>query len=121
MIKNIERTRDGVDSLIDRTHDVVVGVADRAEQGVTSAAGQVAVKAHLAADYVRNGTEAATRSAHRRVEGAAEIVDRGYARARTDLARATDYLAANPGKALLFAASAGFLVGLLMGRRRTTV
>jgi|CXWL01.1.fsa_nt_gi ElaB/YqjD/DUF883 family membrane-anchored ribosome-binding protein len=121
MIKNIGRTRDGVDSLIDRTHDVVVGAADRAERGLASAAGQVADKAHLAADYVRDGAEAATRSAHRRVEGAADVVDRGYTRARTDLARATDYLAANPGKALLFAAAAGFLVGVLMGRRRSPV
>mgnify|MGYP003422723117 CR=1 FL=1 len=60
--------------------------------------------------------------AHRRVAGAAEALDRGYTQARSDLARAatatTDYVTANPGKALLLVASAGFVLGLLARGRR---
>ena len=37
MIKNIERAKDGMDSLIDHARDAVVGAADRAERGVESA------------------------------------------------------------------------------------
>ncbi len=46
----------------------------------------------------------------------------GYAQAKSDLARAatttTDYVTANPGKALLLVASAGFVLGLLVRGRR---
>lgn len=100
MLKNIERSQEGVDSWIDRTRDAVVDVAERAE----------------------SGAEAAAREAHRRVERAARAIDRGYARTRGEFSRAatsaTDYVAENPGKALLLAASAGFLLAMLTNRRR---
>lgn len=122
MIKNIERTKDGMESLVDRTHDAVVGVADRAERGVGSAVEHVAARAHVAGEYVRDGAKTASRVAHRRLEGAAKAIDRGYTRARGDLARATttttDYLTENPGKVLLLAAAAGFVLGMLGCRRR---
>lgn len=122
MIKNIERSKEGMDSLIDRTRDAVVGVADRAEQGVESAAKRVTKRAHLAGEYVRDGAETASRGAHRRVEGVANAIDRGYTRARGDLTRAataaTDFVAENPGKAMLIAASGGFVLGMLVRRRR---
>ncbi len=50
MIKNIERARDGMDSLVDRTRDAVVGAADRAERGVESAAEQVTARVTLKID-----------------------------------------------------------------------
>jgi ElaB/YqjD/DUF883 family membrane-anchored ribosome-binding protein len=122
MIKNIDRTKDGMDSLIDRTRDAVVGVADRAESGVESAAERVVERAHEAGEYVRDGAETASRGAHQRLEGAAKAIDRGYTRARGDLSRAatvaTDYVTENPGKALLLAASAGFVLGMLVRRQR---
>jgi len=122
MIKNIERTKEGVDSLIDRTRDAVVDVAARTEHGVESAAERVVAKTHAAGAYVRDGAETASRGAHQRVDSAAQAIDRGYTQARNDLARAattaSDYVTANPGKALLLVASAGFLLGLLAGRRR---
>ena len=122
MLKNIERTKDGVDSLIDRTRDAVVGVADRAERGVEAAADRAAARAHTAGDYIRDGAETASRGAHQRVESAAQAIDQGYVRARGDLSRAattvSDYVAENPGKALLLAGSAGFVVGLLARRQR---
>jgi ElaB/YqjD/DUF883 family membrane-anchored ribosome-binding protein len=122
MIKNIERTKDGMDSLIDRTRDAVVGATERAERGVETVAQRAVEAAHGAGESVREGAETASRGAHRRVENAAQAIDRGYSRARSDLSRAATatsaYVTENPGKALLLAASAGFVFGLLLRRRR---
>jgi ElaB/YqjD/DUF883 family membrane-anchored ribosome-binding protein len=111
MIKNIERTRDGMDSLIDKTRDAVVGATGRAVE-----------TAQQAGKSVRDGAEKAARGAHQRVQGTAQAVDRGYTRVRGDLTRVSaataEYVAENPGKAILFAASAGFLIGMLLRRRR---
>ena len=125
MIKNIERTRDGVDSMIDSAHGAVVGVTERAERGVESAAERVVKQTHAAGKAVREGAQTASRGAHRRVDGAAKAADRGYLKAKRDLSRAaaatTEYVDANPGHALLLAASAGFLAGMLVARRRPRV
>ena len=114
MDKTIKRTKDGTDSLIDGTRDAVAGAVDRAGRGVDS----VAEKAHAAGERVRDAAEKVSRSAHRHLEDAAKAVDRGYTRARSDLSRtaaaATDYVAENPGKTLLLAASAGFGLGMLV-------
>lgn len=122
MNRNIARTKDGMDDLIDRTRDAVVGAADRAERGVDSAAERVMAEAHAAGEHVRDGARTASRGAHRRLESAAQAIDQGYARARGDLLRAagaaTDYVTENPGKAVLIAASTGFVLGLLVHRHR---
>ena len=122
MIKNIERTQGGVDSLIDRTREAVVAATDRTEQGIESAAGRGVEKAHAAGERIRERTESASLGAHQTVAGAAQAIDRGYSQAKSDLSRAatkaTDYVTANPGKALLLVASAGFLLGLLARGRR---
>ena len=122
MIKNIERAKDGVDSMIDQTRDAVVGVADRAERGVESAAGRAVDSAHVAGDYVRDGVETASRGAHQHLENTAKAVDLGYREARRQGSRAataaTDYVTHNPGRSLLLVASAGFVLGMLMRRRR---
>ena len=52
MIENIERARDGVDSLIDRTRDAVVDATDRAESGVASAAERVVRGTHTAGEVL---------------------------------------------------------------------
>lgn len=122
--KGIERAQKGMDSLIDRTRDAVVGATDRAERGVESAAERVVKKTHAAGQHVRDGAESASRGAHRGVESTANAIDRGYTRVRSDLTRAaratTEYVTENPGKAMLFAASAGFLLGTLAHRRRAS-
>lgn len=120
MIKNIERTKDTLDSLIDQTHDAVIGATERTERGVEFAAGRAVAGTQAAGKSVRERTESAASGAHRRVEGAAEAVDRNYTKVHGDLTRAataaSDYLSENPGKALLIAASVGFAVGLLARR-----
>jgi ElaB/YqjD/DUF883 family membrane-anchored ribosome-binding protein len=125
MIKNIERTKDGMDSAIDRTRDAVIAVADHAELGVKSAAGRAVEGAGVASEYVRDGAETAGRGAHRRLDDTAKALDRGYTRARSDLSRATraatDYINENPGKTMLLVASAGFALGMTMRRRPRSV
>jgi ElaB/YqjD/DUF883 family membrane-anchored ribosome-binding protein len=122
MLRNIERTKDGMDSLIDRTRDAVVSVADRAEHGIEATAERVVEQAHLAGETVRGRAAAASLGAHQRVDGVAQAIDRGYVRARGDLSRAaaatTEFVTENPGKALLLAAAAGFLVGTVVHRQR---
>ncbi len=123
MANPIERTQEGMDALIDRGRDAVVGATDRAERSVEKAAEGVAERAHRAGDYVRDGALNAALGAHRHLEDASLAVDRGYNRARSDLSRAaaatTDFLIENPGKALLMAAAAGFLLGGLVLRQRS--
>lgn len=122
MFKRAEQTKDGMDSMIDQTHDAVVDVADRAQHGVESVAKHVVEKARAAGDSVRDGAGTVSRGAHQGLQGAAQKIDRGYGRARSSLSRAatasTDYVADNPGKAALFTAAAGFVLGVLVGRRR---
>ncbi|HSL17155.1 MAG TPA: hypothetical protein VLB51_04545 [Methylomirabilota bacterium] len=122
MFKKAERTKDGMDSMIDQTHDAVVDVADRAQNGVETAAQYVVERARAAGDSLRDGAGTVSRTAHRGLQGTAQKIDRGYGRARSSLSRAatasTDYVAENPGKAALFTAAAGFVLGVLVGRRR---
>lgn len=144
MVKNIERTVNGMDNMIDNARNAVVGASERAELGVGIAAEKVAEKAGYAAEMVaekaqvvagkaqekvqaagemfRDGAECGARAAHQRIQQAADLVDRGYNRVRSDLSRgadvATEYIAENSGKAVLLAASAGFLLGMLATRRR---
>jgi ElaB/YqjD/DUF883 family membrane-anchored ribosome-binding protein len=79
-------------------------------------------QAHVAGEYVRHGAETTSRGTRRRLDGASKSVDRGYTRARRGLARASSaastYATENPGKALLLAASAGFVLGMLVHRHR---
>ena len=76
----------------------------------------------MAGEYVRDGPRR-----RRAARTGASTAPRGRSIAATagragDLSRAataaTDYVAENPGKALLLAASAGFVLGMLVRRRR---
>ena len=122
MIKSIERTKDGIDALIDGSRKAIVDATNYAERGVESAAQGVVASAHSAGEYLRDGSQVASRDAHRHLEVAAKAIDHGYVRARSDLSRAataaSDYLAENPGKALLLATTTGFALGMLVRRRR---
>ena len=78
--------------------------------------------AHAAAELVRDGAAWASDSAHQGVDGAARAVNRGLARAESDLSRAatatTDFVARNPAKSLLIAGSVGLVIGLTVPWRR---
>ncbi len=100
----------------------VAAKAGAAAVGVASGAQIAAEKAHVAGEYLREGADNTARGAHQKLQGAADAIDRGYARVRSDVSRAadaaSDYVAANTGKAVLMAASAGFLIGFLATRGR---
>jgi ElaB/YqjD/DUF883 family membrane-anchored ribosome-binding protein len=123
MSETIERAKAGLESLIDRTRDAVVGAADGAEKRVEVAAGRVVERAHTAGERLRGGAERASRGACQHVDRAAESLDSGMGAAKSELSRAaraaTDYVVANPGKAVLLATAAGFVLGLLARRRRS--
>jgi ElaB/YqjD/DUF883 family membrane-anchored ribosome-binding protein len=122
MVKKAERIKDEMDSLIDRTRDAVVHAAARAEHGIDSAAENVAERAHTAGKAVRTKAKTAARGAHARLQDAATTIDRGVARAHDGLSQAvttaTDQFREHSGMVLLLAAAAGFVLGLLVPRRR---
>jgi ElaB/YqjD/DUF883 family membrane-anchored ribosome-binding protein len=107
-----------MDDLIDRTQDAVVGAAELADRGVGTLAEGVAKSAHVASERVQDQAKVASRSAHHRLESAAEAIDRGYARVSGGVSRAAtatgDFVIENPGKSILISAAAGFVLGLLV-------
>lgn len=120
MLKNIERTKDGMDSMIDQAHDAVIGATDRAQRGAESAMEDMAEKTYEAGDFIRDGADMAQLGAHRGVRVAARAISRGYTRAASDLSRAatatTDFVAENPAKTMVGLAATGFVLGMLVGR-----
>ncbi|MEO8276012.1 MAG: hypothetical protein ABI639_07315 [Thermoanaerobaculia bacterium] len=123
MFRNIAETKDGIDTLIDKTRDRVLDGTERAEAGVQSAAASVVEKAHETGYAVRERTNRAARRAHDGVERAAGSVESGVENARARFAdvseRAANFTAEKPAQALLLAAGLGFLIGLVVrGRTR---
>ena len=125
MTENIERTRKGMDTLIDRTRDTVVAAPDPTERGVESAAKRVVERTHVAGERIRNRADQASLGAHRRLESSARALDRGYTRVRSDLSltatAANNLVRRYPGEAVLIAASTGFVIGVLVRRRPAPV
>ncbi len=123
MLKTIEKTKDGVGTLIEQTRDAVIGATGRAERGVESAADAVVRKTYATGERVREGAASAANGALRGTENAAQALDHGVERAQRDLSRlstaTSEYVASNPGKALLLTASAGFLLGYLLRPRQS--
>jgi ElaB/YqjD/DUF883 family membrane-anchored ribosome-binding protein len=122
MLKGIERSKDKADSLVDRSHELVMKGSAAAERKVEEVADAVVQGTHSAAARVREGSKAASEGAHQRVEGAARALDRGFVKAQQDLAevaeRTSNYVASNPGRSLLIAAGIGFALGLFFRRNR---
>lgn len=123
MINKLEETKDRMNVIVDKTGEAVGGLADRAELGVENAAAKVVEGSQGARDYLRGKVDTATREVHRRLDQSATAIDRGYTRASSELSRAaeatTGYVSENPGKALMIAASAGFVLGFMVHRNRS--
>jgi ElaB/YqjD/DUF883 family membrane-anchored ribosome-binding protein len=120
MLDKIKQTKNGMDSLIDRTRDAVVDATESAEHGVETAAKAAVKQAHVAGEHVRDSAKTARRDARRKVKHAAKAVDRGYTQARGNLSQSmsgiTEYVTENPVKTVLLALSAGFLIAMLVRR-----
>ena len=104
------------------------GKVDAARDRLQQVAGQIEDGYRQVSDDVRRGAEKATvelrrgaRVARERGGEAAEQLRKGYGRAREQAQTLSkdlsDYVQEKPGTALLAAAAAGFLVGLLFRRR----
>jgi ElaB/YqjD/DUF883 family membrane-anchored ribosome-binding protein len=123
MMKNIEKTRDTIDSLVDATADVATGVADFAENVAEKTADNFVGKAHEAGSFVRDKVGTTARGVHQQIDDAAEAIDGRYARARAQLSRAasatTSFASSNPGTALILAASVGFIFGFMTHRQHS--
>lgn len=123
MIKNIEKTRDTIDSLVDATAEAATGVADLAEKAVEKTADSFVDRAHEAGSYVRDKVGTTARGVHQHLDDAAEAIDGRYARTRAQLSRAastaTSYASSNPRTALLLATSVGFVLGFMTHRQQS--
>ena len=121
MIKNIEQTRDNIDSLVDSTLGAADAIADRAERRVENAAERVVERAHTAGEILRDKFATTARNLHQRLDDTATSIDRGYVKARTDLSRVTGaangYVVENSRSAVMLAALGGFVFGFLAHRR----
>lgn len=118
MIRNIEKTRDTIDSLVDATAEAATGVADLAEKVVENTADSVVDRAHEAGSYVREKVGTTARGVQQQLDDAAEAIDGRCAKARDQLSRVTSYATSNPRTALFLAASFGFLLGFVTHRQR---
>lgn len=119
---------DRKDHPMDRAKERVAGTVDKARERFQSAAGQLGEKVKEASDGAQRASARLREGAGRSQEAARERYDAtvhqlrdGYSRVRGDLDGVSedvgDFVRDNPGKAVLIAAGAGFLLGLLFHRR----
>lgn len=112
-----------------KAREVAGDVAERARhtyestrERLQAVGGEVGKRYEKLSDDVRRGAERAQKVAKERYDETSETVKRGYTKVRKDLdGLAKDvnaYVRDNPGKSVLMAAGAGFLLGLLFRGRR---
>lgn len=115
---------------MDRAKEVVHETAEKTREHLDSArekfqevAGQVGERFHDTSEEVRKRAEKAREVARERYEATSQQLHEGYTKVRHDVGGVVDeaivYTRENPGQALLIAAAAGFILGLLIrpGRR----
>ena len=107
-----------------RTLDEVEAKASEAAAGHRERLGEVArgveQRYQRVAEEMKREAERASQAAKQKMEGAARQLRQGYAQASktagTVAEDVADFVRDNPGKSLVIAAAAGFLVGLLFRR-----
>ena len=106
-----DRAKEFVAEKIEKTKGVVADGLDTAREKFDGLADDVDLKYQRASQVARE-----------KYRVAAEGVREGYGKVKTDIKRVSgdvnDYVRENPGKSLLMAAGAGFLIGLLVRRGR---
>jgi ElaB/YqjD/DUF883 family membrane-anchored ribosome-binding protein len=114
---------------VDKAKEVAAEVAEKARQtyGATrdklqAVGSEVGKRYDKLSDDVRRGAERASAVAKERYEETSETLKKGYTKVRKDLdglmKDVNAYVRDNPGKSVLMAAGAGFLLGLLFRGRR---
>jgi ElaB/YqjD/DUF883 family membrane-anchored ribosome-binding protein len=113
-----DRAKDYVAETIDKTKSAVSDGLDAAREKFEDAAENIDDRYQR----VRKTAERASDAAREKYRVAAETVREGYGKVKTDIKRVSsdvnEYVRENPGKSLLMAAGVGFLLGLLVRRRR---
>lgn len=108
---------DGSQRPLDAARETFGRVAEEVKGRYERATGDVQRRAERASEDLRRGAE----TARRRYDEASHTLREGYAeaqqRARLVSRDLNDYVQENPGRAVLMAAAAGFLVGLLFRGR----
>ena len=128
----VEQAKEAVGATVDKTRRAVAAGLDAARERLGDVSEVVDHRLHearrgaekaaeRAGAELRRGAEAASSVAQARAEVAKEGLKRGYDRVRKDLGDASGdldrYVRDNPGRAVLFAAAIGFVIGLLARRR----
>ncbi|HXU45111.1 MAG TPA: hypothetical protein VN783_06265 [Thermoanaerobaculia bacterium] len=127
--KEFSDVKDHLADAADAAREVVEGHVDEAQKRVHRFSDGVQEKYRKISDDVRDGAERARRElsrsarvARERFDETAEGARRTYAKVRSNLSDVSDqvstYVRDNPGKSVLIAAAAGFLVGLVVRRSR---
>ena len=117
-----DRAKDYVAETIEKTKSAVNEGLDSAREKFEDAAENLDDRYQRVARDVRKTADRASEAAREKYRVAAETVREGYGKVKTDIKRVSndvnEYVRENPGKSLLMAAGAGFLLGLLVRRRR---
>lgn len=106
----------------DRAKDFVAEKIEKTKSAVSDGLDTARDKFDGVADDLDDKYQRASEAAREKYRVAAEGVREGYGKVKTDIKRVSndvnDYVRENPGKSLLMAAGAGFLLGLVMRRGR---
>jgi ElaB/YqjD/DUF883 family membrane-anchored ribosome-binding protein len=124
--KILDRARDVVGDAVDDMKDVMDDGLDEARERFEAAAGEFDRRARRTRREIRRRAEELGHAARDRYDQAVDGLQRGYHKVRKDAGDLADdvnsYVRENPGKSILIAAGAGFLLGMLMrGRRRDEI
>jgi ElaB/YqjD/DUF883 family membrane-anchored ribosome-binding protein len=121
--KKIERAREAVAEAATGAREVLEDGLEQARERFEEVAEDLERGARRTQRELRRRAERLSEGARERYEGAVDSVKSGYLRVRKDAGELADdvtvYVKENPGKSMLIAAGAGFVLGLLIrGRRR---
>jgi ElaB/YqjD/DUF883 family membrane-anchored ribosome-binding protein len=118
----IERVKEGVDGMVEKTRDIVNDRLDAARAKFDHAADRLDRRYRKAIARARGNAERASKVVHARLAEARTTVAKTYTQASKKVARvdrdARRYVADNPRKAVLLAAGVGILAGLVLSRAR---
>jgi ElaB/YqjD/DUF883 family membrane-anchored ribosome-binding protein len=122
--KTVERAREVVSDAVAGTREVIEDGMEEARTRFEEAAEDLQHSARMTRRELRRRAERLGDAAREKYDTAVEGLRAGYGRVRKDAAQLSsdvnDYVRENPGKSVLIAAAAGFVIGLLVrgGRRR---
>ena len=116
-----ERARELVSDAVDRTKDAMNQHIEGARERLHEVADDARQRLRHAREGVRKGAAHAREVAREKYEVASDHLREGYSRVQKNVDHLVDdvgeYVRDNPGKSILMAAGAGFLLGLLLRRR----